>query len=468
MKASMTHCCRLCALVRCLCAVAVLCIMHGRHWPVNFNVLHATSVQRCQATCVSGELRSLSEASLSSLHSNVNLFYSSCHHIFIFVGSSNLTASGYLNHPFRPFVKNELLLPQHTYANDFVSRPVDLNRIKGLSYVKAAVFNLDDSHQVDKYRMCMEHVLNYENSTKVRYSVFLRTRPDAFFYTSMHKLLDVQRVPVVYKTHADTSWVVFRGSKYFQNFGWRNDWIPSGEMTYLGWVMCRQPRRVGTMFNYLDYFIHHRNVSVFTLGKFCYRMHGLWNEECQSHGLTKGLHFPLDGSEVLHSFLDGNSNNCPCCHFKRILSKSPRVKHDVEICNFYDLQCHDNSCGLAERYQKLSESTSVWAKSMLRELQYAINDTTYCAVLAGTACDIVLNLRYIVIALGFQPSIRAFSHHDEGETLLSDNTFCSFAQEVITTIAESHDDTTRWLDRSFEQCSQFSTQDCYFWDIDCP
>ena len=273
---------------------------------LSFPAKRFISQRACQATCVIGLRRTLNQINLNSIHRNGDILGHGCHHLFI------VTEPGPVGKPanfsmgefaIMNMLKDRAMSRVHKIEYDF--HPTDSTENISNLYSKSSNFRFatDKGDKHEKYLKCMEMAYERERVDEIKYLVYARARTDATIYAPVTRFISSSEIVkgVVYTSHGDTMWFgSYKSELYTKNvsspirFGNEGPIGNYSKYTYLPWVMCRKSGAVGTLYNFLDHFLH-QNETENVYGQFCYRVVSLFGEGFFSTWKYQNLTRVFDG-----------------------------------------------------------------------------------------------------------------------------------------------------------------------------
>ena len=416
----------------------------------------------CQATCVTGNFRSFDEKKLQSIRQNTKMVSSDCHHMFLVGSVGSIHTKIYLSKEVTTAagVKDEDLADQHRVKNDFVNKESDYSSTLGNS--TDLVIVKSTAGQQGKYEKCMELVRNAELSQNSYYSVLAKIRPDALWYAPVSNFIKLTSQQRLVTSHADTAWFGLHTSHYMTN---RNltkmvemtqRWYPTKQVKfkYVPWVLCRSSGKVGTLFNYVDSFLH-GDVAWSKYGQFCYRMYQLYGTRIYGREQNR-IDFPFEGQTAVKEWLDNGTPPCDVINYAS--DEIPMIKHDVEICNHWEPVCRQGNCTLSIRSLNLYAKLRTWSATAIKAVSMNVSQ---CVHYIGSICDMLVALQYISIAVNKPAAVPPAT--GRVRQAVAEDRACLNAREIAAEISRANDGPPNLTQKKFDVCRPYIEFDWYYW-----
>lgn len=221
------------------------------------------------------------------------------------------------------------------------------------------------------------------------------------------------------------------------------------------WVLCRVRNTLGTFVNYFDRQYHHPSPLIGKeLAMFCYSLNSLFGP-VSSIEHSSVYNWTVGAQAIIHAWVQSNHDKTVlfnlCTDLEHLLKKLPRIKHDVEICNWDKNQLHGR---LLDHWLQL--------KHWYAEARYQKTDDASRQYLATLTCLILKNLKYVLIAS--KPEIlsrhQALMYPTKHSSSSLGSTLSRFD---ILLLGNKHLTTEIFTTVTYLQCEEYIGFDWYFW-----
>lgn len=380
-----------------------------------------TSKRVCQATCITGDLRSVDQDKIDSW-ANLDMTNGDCHHLIVVGNYKNLGFPAYLHEGYASYrLKDQKMHSSNTLRT--VYKSTLLPELKKWSSSKSSFTFIESSaNQRDKYIQCMALHADRSMHLNISFTIYARARPDSLWYAHVSNYVKLDAGSLV-ASHADTAWIGDSNNLYFTQKGIEevNNWYPgfiiaelmsartfrpstNVSFGFLPWVLCRERDSFATVFNFINHWITDTDtVKTSDYGVFCYRLYMVIGDDIFDDADVEDDHFPFAAQAAVMKYFNESANEAklgetfssqkPCSKATgNILEGSPVIKHDIEICNHWSSHCGD--C-LRKRFETLYIELLKYGSSAGTRLTY--EDELSCKVYNGAVCDMIRSLRALAI-----------------------------------------------------------------------
>ena len=273
---------------------------------------HANAI--CQATCITGEFRTLDQKKVDSWR-NLDLTGGRCYHIVVVGSKTTLGSPKYVKQSYdQRELKDQKIHKLHRLRTDFAR--TQLPDLSNRSHVGGSLtFILSQGNQRQKYMECMEFQEQTSRRIKKDFQIYARSRPDALWYMPLTAHIDLTPGLMI-ASHADTAWIGHHENTYFSEKIYKRPshrWWPgfiikelnesatfrastNTKFDFLPWVLCRTKDSFATVYNFVNHWLTPgKMVRLNDYGAFCYRLYMLFGEDIiDLHRNTQSYNLPAD------------------------------------------------------------------------------------------------------------------------------------------------------------------------------